>query len=281
MRSPLPLRRIGHVRLLLYLAAALGAAALGPKAVLANDEVIGWGDNSSGQLDVWSNLSGVVGIAAGFHHSLALRSDGSVSGWGDDYWGEASGSHWVGQIGIAAGNSFSLSFGGSGDVVGWGQGYNGDVVPGGVGDAVAIAAGSSHALALRANGSVLSFGDYTNVPVVLSNAVAIAAGGSHDLALRADGSIVGWSWGYTDYGEATPPSGLSNVVDIAAGDGFSLGATGADGTVVSWGYTTNVPAGLSNVVAVSAASHSLALRADGTVVGWGNNYYGQTNIPRV
>ena len=68
---------------------------------------------------------------------------------------------------------------------------------------VALAAGSSHALAFRRDGSVVGFGDYTNIPVVLSNAVAIAAGGSHNLALRAGGVVVGWSWGYLDYGEAT------------------------------------------------------------------------------
>ena len=43
---------------------------------------------------------------------------------------------------------------------------------------------------------------------------------------------------------------------------------------------TNVPAGLSNVVAVAAGGyHSLALKADGTVVGWGANGDGQTSAP--
>jgi hypothetical protein len=43
---------------------------------------------------------------------------------------------------------------------------------------------------------------------------------------------------------------------------------------------TNVPAGLSNVVAIAAGGyHSLALKNDGTVVSWGMNTYGQTNVP--
>ena len=55
--------------------------------------------------------------------------------------------------------------------------------------------------------------------------------------------------------------------------------------MVAWGSNsagqTNVPSGLSNVVAVTAgASHSAALRADGTVVVWGgNSRTGETNIP--
>ena len=58
----------------------------------------------------------------------------------------------------------------------------------------------------------------------------------------------------------------------------------ADGTVVAWGNNsngqTNVPPGLSNVVAIAAGFyHCLALRNDGTVVAWGWNNYGQTNVP--
>ena len=54
--------------------------------------------------------------------------------------------------------------------------------------------------------------------------------------------------------------------------------------ITAWGSNsygqTNVPAGLSNIVAVSAgALHSLALKRDGTVVGWGLNASGQTTIP--
>jgi alpha-tubulin suppressor-like RCC1 family protein len=54
--------------------------------------------------------------------------------------------------------------------------------------------------------------------------------------------------------------------------------------VVAWGDNsagqTNVPAGLSNVVAVAAGGfHSLALKNDGSVVAWGDNTAGQTSVP--
>ena len=69
------------------------------------------------------------------------------------------------------------------------------------------------------------------------------------------------------------PSGLSNVVAIAAGESHSLALT-AEGRVVAWGGNyygqTNVPSGLSNVVAIAAGwYHSLALTAEGRVVAWG------------
>jgi hypothetical protein len=57
-----------------------------------------------------------------------------------------------------------------------------------------------------------------------------------------------------------------------------------DGTVVAWGYNvagqTNVPAGLSNVIAISAGYyHNMALRSNGTIVAWGENGHAQTIVP--
>src|SRR5688572_8042945 len=79
------------------------------KSYSANDEIIGWGKDTSGEATPWSFIKDVVAIAAGYHHSLALQANGEVKGWGDDSQGQASGSHWIGAIGIAAGNSYSLS----------------------------------------------------------------------------------------------------------------------------------------------------------------------------
>jgi alpha-tubulin suppressor-like RCC1 family protein len=81
------------------------------------------------------------------------------------------------------------------------------------------------------------------------------------------------AWGDNFYGQTNVPIGLSNVMAIAGGGAHSL-ALRSNGTVAAWGWNesgqTNVPAGLSNVVAVAGGSgHSLALRSDGTVEAWG------------
>ena len=85
------------------------------------------------------------------------------------------------------------------------------------------------------------------------------------------GAVV--AWGRNDYGETNVPPGLSNVVAIAGGSGFSLALQGS-GKVVAWGYNyfgeTNVPPGLSNVVAIAGSGDDgLALQSKGVVVAWG------------
>ncbi len=109
-------------------------------------------------------------------------------------------------------------------------------------------------------------------------------------ASRAEGTVTGWGacCGY-DFGQVTPPAGLSNVVAVAAGSYFSL-ALKSDGKVVGWGANgsgstgdfgqTHPPTNLNNVIAIAAGElHSLALTASGNVVAWGYNGSGQTNVP--
>jgi alpha-tubulin suppressor-like RCC1 family protein len=175
-----------------------------------------------------------------------------------------------------------------GEVIAWGDpGLTN--VPSDLTNVVAIAAGAVHSLALTRDGIVRAWGGgshgETNVPPGLNNVVGIAAAGfyannyGYSLALKADGTVAGW-------GAISPPSGLSNVVAVAAGAYWWM-ALHADGTVASdypsgtSGLLTLGGAPVSNVVAVACGDrHCLALRRNGTVVGWGRNYYGEaTGVP--
>jgi hypothetical protein len=97
-------------------------------------------------------------------------------------------------------------------------------------------------------------------------------------------------WGDNQYGQCSPPAGVSNLVSIAAGYDHSLGLKN-DGQVAAWGENLfgqcTVPAKLSNVVAIAAGEcHSLALQRDGSVVAWGAGQtkgtlpdWGQSAVP--
>jgi hypothetical protein len=144
-----------------------------------------------------------------------------------------------------------------------------------------------------------------STPLGLGNIVAIAAGYVHTVGLRQDGTVAVWGlyeytnssevWiplaaitnlflnGRTDNAVTNVPPGLSNVIAIASGSYHAL-ALKQDGTVVAWGDNsygqTSLPPGLSNVVAIDASDdESMALKSDGTVVGWGYDNFGQLDVP--
>lgn len=252
-------------------------------AAWADSQVLAWGYSLYGITAVPPDLTNAVAIAAGSHHSAALKADGTAVGWGD-FGGAYDG--WSNIVMVGAGA--------------YGHGLaileNGSLVaacprePGqcsgtpNVNNAIAVATGYRYGLALREDGTVVAWGSNeggkTEVPPGLSNVVAISASSDHTLALRTDGTVV--AWGMNQYGQSDVPPGITNAVGIAAG-GFHSLVLRSDGTVIAWGDNyqgvVDVPAGLTNVVAISAYCHNLALKSDGTVVTWGDNSYGQTNLP--
>jgi hypothetical protein len=182
-------------------------------------------------------LDDVVAISAGGGHSLALRSDGTVTAWGANGDGQTDVPIWLDDP----------------DVPIW------------LDDVIAISAGADHSLALRSDGTVTAWGSdwqgQADVPDGLDDVVAIDAGWEHSLALRSDGTVT--AWGSNEYGQVEVPEGLDGVVAISAGGDHSL-ALRSDGTVTAWGSNEkgqlDVPAALGPAVAISAGTfHNLAL----------------------
>ncbi|HOY57460.1 MAG TPA: immunoglobulin domain-containing protein [Verrucomicrobiota bacterium] len=196
--------------------------------------VVAWGTNDFGQLNVPLDLTNAVALSAD-RHVLARRADGTVTAWGANEYGQAT-------------------------------------VPAGLSNVIAVATGWHHSLALRADGGIVAWGTnaagLVTIPAEATNVVDIAAGSGHNLALRGDGTVVGW--GYNGSGQARPPDGLTNVVSLAASDTRSL-ALKADGSVVSWGEVQAMPDGLSNIVAIMGSAGFLARRADGHLLYWGTS----------
>jgi alpha-tubulin suppressor-like RCC1 family protein len=107
-----------------------------------------WGYNGDGELGngtaidshvpvAVNGLGGVVAIAGGYFHSLALRSDGTVMAWGSNSSGQLGNGNTTNSsapVAVTALNGAALS------------------------GVTAIAAGSEHTLALMSYGTVMAWG---------------------------------------------------------------------------------------------------------------------------
>jgi alpha-tubulin suppressor-like RCC1 family protein len=239
-----------------------------------------------------ANLTGVVEMAVGRNHSLAVRSDGTVWAWGANNYGQ------LGDLTLQT-RSTAVQV----------QGLTG---------VTTVFAHENLSLALRNDGSVWWWGSvrlawrrgdrqpHAPEPVQgLTNIVKLGATDENVFAVRSDGTV--WKWTVGLPGEVNPAQqvpGFTHAVDVAgnnfpyffpntlAGLSFStLQVLRADGTVwtmgdnmmgergfPSWALTppgpTKVP-GLTGVVSITASGpHVHAVRADGTAVGWGDNANG-------
>ena len=70
----------------------------------------GWGLNWYGEADSPPGLTNVVAVSAGSHHSLALKSDGTVVAWGYNAYGQTMGpAGLTGVTAIAAGSFHTVA----------------------------------------------------------------------------------------------------------------------------------------------------------------------------
>jgi alpha-tubulin suppressor-like RCC1 family protein len=278
-------------------------------ALLTDGTVDTWGYNGQGQLGDGTitqgyrgvpapvpGLTGVIQIAAGYDHFLAIKSDHTVWAWGYNGFRElgdgtttdrATPTQVAGLTGIVqVSASFydSMALASDGSV--WAWGHNGF---GELGD-----------------------GTTTNrvTPVKLpglSGVEQISAGYEHGLAVKSDGTV--WAWGNDSFGQlglgttvnhAAPVQvpGLTGVTQVSAGFTHSLAIAGPNGAVWAWGDDTDsalgdgatteqkspVSVGLSGIAQISAGSNqSAAVSTDNKLYIWGQDFsssvIGPTSVP--
>jgi len=196
-------------------------------------------------------LDEIVAISGGVHHTLALKSDGTVFAWGRNDRGQLGNgnttnqtypvrvkdvdtvSNLSGVIAISAGDMFSLALKSDGSVWAWGWNNYGQL-----GDGTTA---EKH-VPVQVLGAA---GGY------LENIVAISTGYYYfSMALKSDGTV--WAWGRNDNGQLGDGStsyrtrpvrvsgiectgSLENIIGIATGEQHSI-ALQSDHTIVSWGY---------------------------------------------
>jgi len=265
------------------LVSALCLAAIGAKSSTPGT-VVGWGWNDHGESTAPADLDNVTAVAAGWHHSVALKSAGVVVAWGDNTSRQTAVPADLGTVvSIAAGGTHTVALRSDGTVAAWGRNNFGQTnVPVGLTGITAIAAGAHHTVALKSDGTVTAWGrnleGQSTIPAGLAGVVAVTACYYYTVALKNDGTVVRWG-----SGSGPVPTGLGGVVAIVAGGNHTL-ALRNDGTVMAWGDDgygqATVPVGLTGVTAIAAGDfHSVAVKGDGTVVAWGRNFNGQTTVP--
>jgi alpha-tubulin suppressor-like RCC1 family protein len=243
-RTPSPTRQVAP-----HNASAQGIAAPG------GGTAYGWGYNDDlyfcngdfGYNDAYAPtkniyLSGVTAVAAGEYHGLYLLSDGTVysCGYNDE-----------GLLGN--GVSDSNDYGAPQQVLG--------VCP----TSNPIPAPPTTTQPATPNHTAAECGYLTNIK-------AIAAGYYHSLALDNAGNV--YAWGDNEYGEL----GIGNTYGPEACSYYGYQDSNSTTQYTYYGCSTTpvrVP-GLTNVVQIVAGDDfSVALKADGTVWAFGYNYYGQ------
>ena len=185
-------------------------------ALKSDHTVWAWGDRAEGAIGHGAasgtapapvhvtGVTDVVAIAAGRFHSFAVRDDGSLWAWGNNFWG---------QLGNNGKTTSTIP-----------------VEITGITDVIAVAGGSAHSIALKSDGTVWTWGSnsggalgqagaYTErlVPTQvpgLSSIIAIAAGPSSCLVVSTDGSV--WSWGNNS--EGMLGDGTTTVRAVAGAD---------------------------------------------------------------
>ena len=209
-------------------------------AVKSDGTLWAWGNNYEGQLGTGTvgeqlpsplqvgTASNWAMVACGQYHTVAMKSDGTLWGWGRNG---------NGQLGDGTGTT-----------------TNSPVQVGTANNWVTVASGADHALALKSDGTLWAWGhngvgqlgDGSTTqrlsPVQVGTAnnwATVACGAGHTLAVKGDGTL--WGWGDNQYGQLGDGTTTQRLSPVQVGTASNWATVGG------------------------GQYHTLALKSDGTL----------------
>ena len=240
-------------------------------------------------------LGNIVGVSAGWFHSLAVDSSGNVYAWGNNIYGAlgqgnttnsttplqvvgVGGTGYLTNIKQVAGREYSsYAVTNGGDVYAWGSGSNNGLGQGNNNN-------SNTPIQMKGVGGS---GFLTNISKLSR------AGGNYMLALGSNGKVYDWIGGSMRVVPGVGGSGdLSNIIDVECGS-YTMFALDSSGNVYAWGYNVNgtfgngttdtvnfystpVAVSISDVVNIGAGGEAgYAIKSNGDVWAWGRNVDGE------
>ena len=227
-----------------------------------------WGDNHSGQAEPPDGTFSAV--SAGWAHTCGLRTDSTIACWGWNSRAQTNAPDGTFSA-VSAGWAHTCGLRTDGTIACWGSDHNGQAT-GPDGKFAFVAAGGQHSCGLRPDGTAVCWGlDYNGQATPPEGRLeAITAGGDHTCGLRAGGTVECWGFNYDE--RAEPPEGSFSAV--AAGVAHTCGLR-ADGAVECWGTVRDDLVDLPDwrFEAVAAGqSYSCGLRTDGRLFCWGDEH---------
>ena len=155
-------------------------------------------------------------VYGGYHHSLAIKTDGTLYAWGDDY---------RGKLGIGIGYGYKSTPTQVGTDTDWAM----------------VACGYNHTLGLKTDGTLYSWGQnddgelglndqsiHRNTPTQVgtdTDWTMVACGYHHSLAIKTDGTLYAWgkndndsNLGLNDHYDRSTPTQVGSDTDWAMVD---------------------------------------------------------------
>ncbi|MEE1137245.1 MAG: hypothetical protein U0M02_02065 [Acutalibacteraceae bacterium] len=233
---------------------------------------------------LWDEIAVRETVSASSHHTVGLKSDGTVVAVGYSYDGECDVSDWTNIVSVCAGTYHTVGLKSDGTVVAVGSNSYGQCDVSNWTDIVSVCAGTYHTVGIKSDGTVVAVGRNSDSKCDVSDwkdIVAVCASSYHTVGLKSDGTVVAVGDNNYDYFGQCDVSNWTDIVAVCAGYSHTIGLK-SDGTVVAVGSNSDSKCDVSDwkdIVAVCAGySYTVGIKSDGTVVAVGDNDYGQCGV---